>query len=90
MENLASQLIRMSAIHEMGHALGAPGHLDAQGGRRAFGPRPVPCAIWGQKNATQLIILQTLFAPDAEPLPGEVKRFCSDRFQCFRKLNVKD
>lgn len=88
-ENLASQLIRMSAIHEMGHALGAPGHLDGDGSEARIGSKSCPMRYLGQKNAKQLIILQTLFAPDAA-LPGEVKRFCSDRFQCFQKLNVKD
>lgn len=88
-ENLASQLIRLSAIHEMGHALGAPGHVDADGNEARIGAKTCPMRYLGQKGAKQLIILQTLFAPDAA-LPGEVKRFCNDRFQCFRKLNVKD
>ena len=88
-ENLSNQLIRMAAIHEMGHALGLPGHTDAGGQEARIGATTCPMRYLNQKNATQLIILQTLFAPDA-PLPGEVKRFCSDQFQCFRKLNVKD
>lgn len=88
-EDLASQLIRLSAIHEMGHAVGAPGHLDAAGSEARVGAKTCPMRYLGQKNAKQLIILQTLFAPDAA-LPGEVKRFCSDQYQCFQKLNVKD
>ncbi|MGC4050215.1 MAG: hypothetical protein QM757_12595 [Paludibaculum sp.] len=80
-ENLASQLIRMWADPSMGHALGAPGHLDAQGGEARVGANLLSMRYLEQKNATQLIILQTLFAPDAA-LPGEVKRFCSDRFPC--------
>lgn len=88
-ESLASQLIRLSAIHEMGHATGLPGHTDASGGEARIGSKTCPMRYLGQKNATQLIILQILFAPDA-PLPGDVKRFCGDQFQCFRKLNVKD
>jgi hypothetical protein len=88
-ENLANQLIRLAAIHEMGHALGLPGHTDAQGNEGRIGATTCPMRYLNQKNATQLIILQTLFAPDAA-LPGEVKRFCGEQFQCFRKLNVKD
>ena len=79
----------MSAIHEVGHALGVPGHVNDKGGEEASGPRICPMRYRTKKGSQRGLILQVLFGPNAA-LPGETKMFCRTEFDCFRKLNVKD
>lgn len=88
-EALADKLTLLSAIHETGHALGVPGHMNAKGEEDRIGPKECPMRYLNHLNSRQLIILQLLFAPNS-PMPGEANRFCTTEFECFRKLNVKD
>lgn len=88
-ENLARKLTLLASIHEVGHACGLPGHVNSKGEEGSTGSTACPMRYMTLANATQLMLLQTLFAPGA-PLPGEVSRFCSTEFNCYRQLNVKD
>jgi hypothetical protein len=89
LDQLVNQLIRYSAIHEVGHALGVPGHVNDKGEEEASGPKICPMRYRTKKGSQRGLILQVLFGPDAA-LPGETKMFCRTEFDCFRKLNVKD
>jgi hypothetical protein len=89
LDQLVNQIIRLSAIHEVGHALGVPGHVNDKGEESADGPRICPMRYRTKKGSQRGLILQVLFGPGAA-LPGETKMFCRTEFDCFRKLNVKD
>jgi hypothetical protein len=94
-QQLVDQTMRQTAIHEMGHACGLPGHVKDQGNPHSgegTGLGNKSCPMYYSDNADDLryIIKQVLLAPNA-PLPMSYSQFCKGSgFDCWGHLNVKD
>ncbi|MEN6582416.1 MAG: hypothetical protein ABFD54_08190 [Armatimonadota bacterium] len=93
-EQLVQQMVTVCAIHEVGHACGLPGHEvvndDGSSSESSEGCKSCPMRYPDSPNELDLGILQVLFKNNA-PLPLQYNSFCNDeRYNCRKKLNVKD
>lgn len=92
-ESLYQQGLHTTAIHELGHACGLPGHVDGSGTEAPTGERSCFTCYATQDENRIYIVLEALFRPDAL-LPLSSGIFCTPGaaggFDCHGKLNVKD
>lgn len=92
-QKLVDQMMRQTAVHELGHACGLWGHFKAGDPARqeTFGLGDKACPMYygeGSENQRYLI-LQVLLNPDATA-SATAGQFCKTDLNCWRHLNVKD
>ncbi len=90
---LAEQCIRLTAIHEVGHCCGLPGHVipegeEGAGNEGAIGDPACPMRYGDRQSDLQMIVLQSLFKPDA-PLPGQYSAFCKEDHNCWSWFQLR-
>ncbi len=90
-DKLLDQQLRWTALHEMGHACGLPGHTANPTSVTEVQAGDTTCYMrYSEDNAGMFyIILQTLFKPDALS-PMDYSTFCKDTYNCYGALNVND
>ena len=88
-DQLAKQMVMLTAIHEMGHVCNLTDHLDKNKKPSDKGDPKCPMKYTSQSDKRHLLILQVIFALD-HPLPLQYDRFCSEEYKCFTALNVKE
>ena len=91
LDKLLDQQLRWTALHEMGHACGLPGHTANPTSVEEIPIGDKTCYMRYSDDSAGMfyIILQTLFKPDALG-PMDYSTFCKDTFNCFGALNVND
>jgi len=90
---LAEQCTRLTAIHEVGHCCGLPGHVipegeEGAGNEGAIGDPACPMRYGDRRSDLQMIVLQSLFKPDA-PLPGQYAAFCKEDHNCWSWFQLR-
>jgi len=90
-ETLAQQMLRLTVIHEVGHACGIGGHVeegsDAEG---STGNQQCPMRYSDRGDDLRFIVLQAIFKPDAT-LQGTYSSFCKDDdFNCWGSLSLRN
>lgn len=92
-QSLADQIMRQTAVHEMGHACGLWGHYKAgdPAKQETFGLGNKSCPMYYSEAAENMryLILQVLFSPNASTA-ATFGQFCKDDLNCWSHLNVKD
>ncbi|MEO0250401.1 MAG: hypothetical protein ABIN58_12940 [candidate division WOR-3 bacterium] len=88
-DQLAKQMVTLTAIHEVGHACGLPGHLNDKGEESEQGDPKCPMKYTDRAENRRLMILQVIFALD-HSLPLQYDHFCKEGFKCYAVLKVKD
>lgn len=93
-EQLAQQMLRLTVIHEVGHACALDGHTEtAEDGSQqegSTGSRQCPMRYSDRGDDLRFIVLQAIFKPDAA-LQGAYSSFCKDDdFNCWGSLSLRD
>lgn len=87
-EQLAQQCIRSTTIHEVGHACGIPGHLNADGEEAPIGDNNCPMRYSDRGDDLRYMVLQTIFKPGAA-LQGTFCCFCKQGDNCWSHLSLR-
>lgn len=93
-ERLAQQMMRLTTIHELGHACALPGHVGTgdDGGEieTSTGNRQCPMRYTNSQEDLRFLVLQTIFKPNAS-LQGTYSSFCKDDdFNCWSHLSLRN
>lgn len=90
-EQLAKQMLRLTVIHEVGHACGLGGHVEeGSDDEGATGNQQCPMRYSDGGDDLRFMVLQAIFSPGAT-LQGTYSSFCKDDdFNCWSHLSLRD
>jgi hypothetical protein len=89
-EQLVQQMLRLTTIHELGHACAIPGHVEDSGEEGSSGNQQCPMRYTNTGDDLRFMVLQTIFKPGAA-LQGTYSSFCKDDdFDCWSHLSLRN